>query len=54
MNYVLDILGCALVCITEVFALFFIAILIQGIVYRTTKFSIFNAIKDFIVKEINN
>lgn len=49
MNYVLDIIGCALVCITEVLVLFFVAILIQGIVYRTTKFSIFNAIKKFII-----
>ena len=52
MNYVLDIIGCATICLGEVLGIAMIAILIQGVVYRLTKFSIFNFIKDTIMKEM--
>lgn len=52
MNYILDILGCATICIAELIGIMVIGIAIQGIVYRLTKFSIFNAIKKSIIKGI--
>lgn len=52
MNYVLDILACATVCIAELLIIFAIGIIIQGLVYRLTGFSIFNAIKNSIIKGI--
>lgn len=52
MNYILDILGCATICIAELIGIMVIGIAIQGIVYRLTKFSIYNAIKDSIIKGI--
>lgn len=52
MNYVLDILGCTTICIAEVIGIMILGIAIQGIVYRLTKFSIFNAIKNSIIKGI--
>lgn len=52
MSYILDILGCATICLTEVIAIVIIGMLIQGITYRLTKFSIYNFIKDTIKKEM--
>lgn len=52
MSYMLDILGCATICLGEVLGIAIIGILIQGIVYRLTKFSIYNFIKDTIMKEM--
>lgn len=52
MSYILDILGCATICLGEVLGIAIIGILIQGIVYRLTKFSIYNFIKDTIMKEM--
>ncbi len=49
---ILDVIACGLVIIFEVFAVFISAILIQGIIYRTTGFSIWNCAKMSIEKEI--
>lgn len=52
MSYILDILACATICIAEVIAVCILAVVIQGTVYRITKFSIYNAIKKSIIKGI--
>ena len=49
---ILDAIACGLVVIFEVFAISLIAVLIQGIPYRTTGFSIWNWMKTSIEKEI--
>ena len=54
MAYILDILACGFICFTELVAVCLAGILIQAIVYRTTKFSIWNWIKKNIEKEIYN
>ena len=52
MNYWLDVLGCAGICFIELLGIFITMILIQGLVYRTTRISIYNCIKNSIEKEI--
>ena len=52
MNYILDIIACATICFAELIIIFTIGITIQGLVYRLTGFSIFNAIKNSIIKGI--
>lgn len=47
-----DVIACGLVVIFELFAVFISAVLIQGITYRTTGFSIWNWMKTSIEKEI--
>lgn len=43
MNYLLDVIACGLVTLGEILGVIAIAMLVQGIVYWTTGFSIYNA-----------
>lgn len=52
MNYVLDILGCATVSFVQLSKVFATAIIVQGLVYRLTGFSIWNNYKKFIMKGV--
>lgn len=52
MGYWLDILGCAGICLIELIGVFATMILIQGLVYRLTGFSIWNSYKKFIMKGV--
>lgn len=52
MNYILDILACGTIVFAEIFGIFIIAILIQGIIYRLTEISLYNTMKTGIEKEI--
>ncbi len=52
MNYVLDILGCASICIAELTAVIIAGIILQGLVYRTTGISLYNCVKNSIEKEM--
>ena len=52
MNYVLDILGCASVCIAQLVTILTVGILVQGLIYRLTGISIYNCIKNSIEKEM--
>lgn len=49
MGYLLDVLLCGGVVAAKLLFWFMIAITIQGVVYRTTKFSIYN----FIMKKLS-
>lgn len=49
---ILDVIACGLVVVFEVFAVFLSAILIQGTVYRTIGFSIWNWAMKSMKKEI--
>lgn len=49
---ILDVIACGLVVLFEIVATFIIAVLIQGTVYRTTGFSIWNYAMEGMKKEI--
>ncbi len=52
MNYVLDILGCALISFWQLSKVMLVAIMVQGSVYKLTGFSIWNNYKKFIMKGV--
>ncbi|MBP3464086.1 MAG: hypothetical protein J6K45_06375 [Clostridia bacterium] len=52
MNYILDIAACGGITFLQLFKVILIGILVQGLVYRVTGFSIYNFMKKSIEKEI--
>ena len=51
MSYLLDVILCSGVVAAELIGIFAGALLIQGLVYRTTKFSIYNYAKKKLITD---
>lgn len=49
---ILDVIACGLVVLFELITVCIIGILIQGIIYRITRISLYNTMKNGIEKEI--